>query len=693
MSGPRSENAARFDAAALGDALLEAASSKGLLRRARRDVEAGLVRLSGWEGGTALAEADGESVRLSAGPLSQASCSCPATGLCRHILAGILVIRDAGEGASADAPVTAGSELAPAAAAADAHAEILALGEDAIARAFGRAAYIKAQTLLSALEADAVRIETSANAVRIQLGDHPQVLYPAGGGPAGMISKAAASQRATLHAAALLAVRGPVESGAASGQALEEPEKLPSGVLEEAAALLCDAARQALSKAPAGLEERIGDLVLSSRAEAMPRLAGEFRTIAAMIRRRRERLDAADPAELLVMLARAYALTQALQAAPDAPLLFGAAGQAPQPLETIDLVGCGLRLWQSESGARGVTGYYLAADGRSFSATLARAPGSDPGFTPSHAATGETVFGRSLAAIAGSAFRLEGAAVSGDGRLHTGSGRAELLEAGWEAATARIDGVVIDDWSQCATRLARAFRPKLAAPPRRAEPLILRPARFGPLRFDGVAQVGRWPVQDGEGRWLELEIEGDDRLEANFALLGTISARQPSLLSVLAVARGAEIVLSPVGFGADRLTMLDLPPPPSAAITQRPSLLSRLTKSLTLSGLAERRPAGEGRFEAMARPQAASLRLVSAAFDEILALAELGGRMEDPERLQRMEALGRKLDEAGLALAGALLVKLAAAPGRSRADHLLRAAYALDLMTRIDPGLPLVRML
>ncbi|PDT33252.1 hypothetical protein CO671_25975 [Rhizobium sp. M10] len=692
MSGAKTENSARFDAAALGDELLEAASSKGLLRRARRDVEAGLVRLTGWDGGTALAEADGESVRLTPGPLAAAGCSCPATGLCRHILAGILFIRDAGEGTPADAAEPAETAPAAAAAAPDAHAEILSLGEDAIARAFGRAAYIKAQALLATLDQGAVRIEPSATAVRIALGDHPAVLYPVGGGPAGMISKAATSLRATLHAAALLAVRGPGEPIVEAEQASEEAEGPASGVLEEAAVLLCDAARQALSKAPVGLEERIGDLVLSSRAEAMPRLAAEFRTIAAMIRRRRERLEAADPAELLTMLARAYALTQALQASPDAALLSGAGSEAPQPLEAVDLLGCGLRLWQSESGARGVTGYYLAADGRSFSATLARAPGSDPGFTPRHAATGETVFGRSLAAIAGSAFRLEGAAVSSSGRLHTGSGRAELVEAGWEAAVKRIAGVAIDDWSQCAQRLARAFQPKLAAPPRRGEPLILRPVQFGPMRFDGVAQVGRWPVRDRDGRWLELEIEGDDRLEANFARLGAISDRQPPLLAVLAEARGAEIVLSPLGFGTDSLTTLDLPPPPQAPIAQKPSLLSRLTKSLALSGAAERVSA-EMRFEAMARPQAASLRLVAAAFDEILALAELGGRMEDPERLQRLEGLGQRLDEAGLALAGRLLTKLAAAPGRKRADHLLRAAYALDLINRIDPQLPFVRML
>ncbi|MBY5797699.1 hypothetical protein [Rhizobium leguminosarum] len=691
MKRGKTENSERFDAAALSDEVLEAASSKGLLRRARRDVEAGLVRLSGWDGGVALAEADGESVRLTAGPLTAASCSCPATGLCRHILAGIIFIREAEEVRPAEQPGAAETaEPVRAEAIPDPHAEILSLEQEVIIRAFGRAAHIQAQTLLAALEPGAISIETSPNAVRIALGDHHPVLYPAGGGPAGMLSKAATSQRAALHAAALLAVRGPGETVASAEQAPEEPGKATSGTIEDAATLLRDAARQALSKAPAGLEERIGDLVLSSRTEAMPRLAAELRTIAAMIRRRRERLDAADPAELLVMLARTYALTEALQASPDEPLLTGAAAEAPQPLPAIDLVGCGLRLWQADSGARGVTGYYLSMDGRSFSATLARGVGSDPGFVPRHAAGAEPVFGRSLAAIAGSAFRLEGASATGEDRLQTGSGRAELLQPGWSAAVQGIEGAVVDDWKQCALRLASAFRPKLAAPPRRALPLILRPTAFGSLRFDGVAQVGRWPVRDREGAWLELEIEGDERLDTHFALLGTIGDRQPPLLTVLAEARGADIVLSPLGFGTDSLTLLDLPPPAPTATGQKPSLLSRLTKSLTLPGAPERKPL---RFEALARPQAASRRLISTAFDEILALAELGGRMEDPERLQRMQRLGRTLGESGLTLPGSLVGQLATASGQTRPDRLLRAAYALNLLARIDPHLPFVRML
>jgi hypothetical protein len=698
VSRSKTDNTATFDAAPLSDEVLEAASSKGLLRRARRDMEAGLVRLAGWDGGTAIAETDGETVRLPGGPITAASCTCPANGLCRHILASILFARDAAEptaplaedapDAETPEPVAAEIEIPT-----DVRAEILALDEEAFLRAFGRAAHVRARALLAALEPEAIRIESVQNALRITLGGHPAVFFPAGGGPAGMISKAAATEQAALHAAALLAVRGPAMPAADEENAAGDAEEFASDTLGETAVLLRAAARQGLSKAPAGLEERLGDLAISSRAEAIPRLAAELRMIAAMIRRRRERLDAAEPAELLVALARTYALTEALQRRPEDSLLSGSGGETPQPLPGLELIGCGLRLWRSESGARGVTGYYLSPDGRSFNATLARGATTDPGFAPQQAATAEPVFGRSLAALAGTGFSLEGAFATAEGRLQTGNGRAELRQSGWSAPLSAAPGLVIDDWHQCMARLSATFRPLLAAPARRAMPLVLRPVRFGPLRFDGVAQAGRWPIGDRNGAWLELEIESDERLDSKFELLGALDERQPPLLAILAESRGANIVLSPLGFGKDSFTTLDLPPPVLKQPDQRESLLSRLTRGLASTATAGPRRSDQFRFEALARPQAASMTLISAAFDEILALAELGGRMEDPERLQHIEQLGRLLDEAGLALPANLLAALSAASSKIRADRLLRAAYGLDLLKGIEPQLPFVRTL
>ncbi|TCQ99315.1 SWIM zinc finger protein [Neorhizobium sp. JUb45] len=710
-----------FDATPLSDEVLEAASSRGLLRRARRDVEAGLVRITGRDGGTILTEADGETVQLPAGPLSAARCSCPASGLCRHILASIVFIREAEEvNASpaaeeeithtqvgpgeplSSAPVVAAAENEPGEPdpKPDIPAEIRALGDATIVKAFGRAAHIRAQALIAALEPNDIRMEANGNTLRIELGTHPVVHYLAGGGPAGMISKSTSSERMVLHAAALVAVLGP-----ANDRKADDPTEVASDVapglgaavsadsLADATLLLRHAARLALSKAPIGLEERTADLTLSSRAESIPRLAAELRTIAAMIRRRRERLDGAEPADLLRMLARSYALIEALKTRPSDPLLSGFGGEAPQKRAAIDLVGCGLQLWQTDSGARGVTGYYISAEGENFNATLARGAGSDTSFSPSGAATGDPVFGHSLAALAGRAFRLDGGAATSTGRLQVGGGRAHVDDRGWAASIGAIDGAVLDDWQQCAARLVANFRPKLAMTPRRAVPLVLKPTRLGALRFDEVSQVGYWPIGDMHGAWLELEIDGDDRMDAKFELLGALDARKPPLIVVLAEERGAEILMTPLGFGSDALTLLDLPPIADRPPEQKASLLSRLAKGLSFSGTSRHGGDDSLRFEAMSLPRAKSMRLVSGAFDGLLALAELGGRMEDADRLQAMEQSGQAMEEAGLMLAGRLVANVATAPSAERPDRLLRAAYALDLLTRTEPRLPFVRPL
>src|SRR5690348_9760399 len=78
-------------ASSLDAAALEALASKGLLRRAQKDVERGIeIRLVG-EAETTLRLAVGDFVVTlpETGPAT-ATCLCPAAGICQHILAAVL---------------------------------------------------------------------------------------------------------------------------------------------------------------------------------------------------------------------------------------------------------------------------------------------------------------------------------------------------------------------------------------------------------------------------------------------------------------------------------------------------------------------------------------------------------------------------------------------------------------------------
>ena len=76
------------------DASWEALASKGLLRRARKDIEKGLEIAIGEETAETLKiEVPPFLVSMTANGPASATCSCPSPGICQHILAaGILAI-------------------------------------------------------------------------------------------------------------------------------------------------------------------------------------------------------------------------------------------------------------------------------------------------------------------------------------------------------------------------------------------------------------------------------------------------------------------------------------------------------------------------------------------------------------------------------------------------------------------------
>ena len=210
MSGPPlAQVLAAFDEAAL-----IGLASKGLVRRARRDVEQNLADIVEEDGGTAVIQADGEEVHIDAKGPAAARCSCPAAGMCRHILAAVLVVQASG-GDTPEAPSQAEADDAPAtgepvtddpADAADPLAEIRDLSETQIAKWAGKAALRAAREMLA--DAAAPEIAREGRAVVVRFADDvPEIRYLSGLGLDGIVSKVSKTKRKALHAAAILAVR------------------------------------------------------------------------------------------------------------------------------------------------------------------------------------------------------------------------------------------------------------------------------------------------------------------------------------------------------------------------------------------------------------------------------------------------------------------------------------------------------
>ena len=145
--------------AAFDEAALIGLASKGLLRRARRDVEQNLADIVEQDDATAVIQADGEEVQLDTKGPAAARCSCPAAGMCRHILAAVLVVQAGGEDAAdplpqgeplSDGDADASVEVTEAAAdTPDPVVEICGLSETAIAKWAGKAAMRAAREMLT----------------------------------------------------------------------------------------------------------------------------------------------------------------------------------------------------------------------------------------------------------------------------------------------------------------------------------------------------------------------------------------------------------------------------------------------------------------------------------------------------------------------------------------------------------------
>lgn len=697
-------SAPAFNAAGLTDAVLEAASSKGLLRRARRDRAAGLARFVATEDGAHLLAVDGEKVRLEPSGLGGATCTCPARETCRHVLAAVLELRDGGVASPPEDAGAAPSSLLGAAPPADAVDDILSLSAAALVEAFGRAVLKRAELILAEAivpgdESGAIAVEGGPGSCVIRIPGQPDVHYLAGLGPGGMVSKATGDAAKALHAAALLALRrlraGEAVATPGAEPAPDAPRTAPkaeAAFLGEVAEALREAARSALASAPEVLEERLLDLAVSSRADAMPNLAGSLRAIAGDIGQRRRRAALFDSRDALEAVARAYALVEALRRDGGDPRLRGVLRDTYAAEATLALIGCGVTLWRSAAGARGATAHFLGPDTqggpRWFSMTLARAAGQDPAFTPSHAATSEPVWGEVMARLGRDVFHLDDARIGTDGRLSpTPTSRARVSPEPWRVAIARYPDVVVADWSAIPRRVRPGALPTLRQQPGAAQPLLLAPTAVGPVRFDALSQEASVPVQDREGRWLELRIAAETDVDRRADAIAAAGPAQ--VLVVVARVEGAEFVLSPIAVAPDGngpLDHLDLPsrgPKPPEA---RPSALQRGLGILDRLGL--RREAKAPRFVRPATGADATARLLASAADETLALAELGGWMEDADRSKRIAILAERLDTGGLGVLAQPLARLAIAPIVDRPHHLMVFTHTLACYRRLSPRLP-----
>ena len=674
------ESKLRRLAASLDAAALEALASKGLLRRAQKDLERGVeTRVAGEAGATLRLRVGEFEVTLPESGPALAACSCPAAGVCQHILAAVLFLqRDVAADASPLQLTLQTSGPAPV----DCHAELLAIAPEQLEHWAGKAAFKAGLKLAGQVTPEIVR----ERAIRIRfLAMNSEVHCVSGGGLDGMIVSGGRGDGRQLIVAAVIGFQRAsgkewaIPSDAAALEASEGAPRTRAEVLASCQTLLGETLDNGLSRISAANQQRWVTLAVSALGVNLPRLALTLRGIgdeAALVAARDARSDLA---RTLTRMAQAHALCAALQNGGDNPRgdLVGLHRTRYDEVGHLDLFGVAAWPWRTASGYEGVTVLFWDPSSKCWDSwTESRPRHQLADFKPvaRYTQPGPWEGAESPRQLARSSFRLMNARRNPNHRL-SASSKSRVLVTG--AANAQAHGLVgIKDWSQLLER-ANAQTPIGLKETNPLDTVVaLQPAAWGERGFDPVTQVFTWVVGDTQGRPLLLEIGFEEFTEPAIQFLE--AATTEPLRDALVIGR--------VQRGLRGLSV-------------HPYSLHRANGEIVHLCLDNVRPAvggsaavpadgedsfeGEEENEAVAAFSPALGRLLDEVDDGLLALAEAGVASSGVLRVERLRKVIPRSERLGLLGLSGSLAQLVQRP-EPRA--VLRCAYVGQLHRRAMPA-------
>jgi hypothetical protein len=540
---------ARFDE----DAFI-ALANRGLLRRAQKDLEkqpANVVEESANE----LTMSWGEHrIWFDARGPAHASCSCPATGVCQHILAAAISLqRTTGDGpttptdSNADIPETLPTPLAAANLVnvtgenADSmsalQSALLSFSNAELVKHAGKAGYRWAWQFVEDLDPQlALRVSGERN-ILLSFTRPKMAFRYVGGALDNLIADVDMAQVEKYRVAAVLAyqrVHGieplPPESAkkaqtaaldlgkdhAASELSSDLQQVSRERFRKSATQLFCESVELGLAHLSRGMYERYSTLAVWAQGVEYYRMAMLLRRIADHIELLLERAGGADEHRLLDELTLAFGLVSALEqaAARDAtPIhLAGRARTRYEEASTLTLIGLGASAWRSPSGYVGLTMIFWSPDDKAFLSCADARPESQRGFNPvaRYKASGPWSGLGAPAQATGRRVSLAGAKISAAGRLSAAeSTSATVLPLVAEKSLAELLQPTTS-WVALSEARSAVRRSLLIEPNPMQDWVVLQPARFGERQFDRARQTLVWPLFDADENRISVELLYDE---------------------------------------------------------------------------------------------------------------------------------------------------------------------------------------
>jgi hypothetical protein len=516
-----------------------ALANRGLLRRARKDLETLEVRVtSETPAGVELAVGD-RSVRIGVAGPGEAACSCPSAVICQHVItAGLWLASAVPEPADQPEAVPAADRL---------HGDLMAIDAAALTSHAGLPGYRWAHQMLD--DQATPPAVTRGNYLTVTFERPALTVRYLGGGLDGLVLDQPGPHVARIRVAAVLAWQRahglvlpppPAPRARAGGESESSASRSESRARLRAAVaeLLRDTVAVGVSHLSPAIHERLTTAATWAQGVEYHRLALLLRRLSDQVDLLLARSAQADDLILLDEIAVAHALVAALDAAASAgtepTALVGRARTAYDPVRSLDLIGLGGQPWRTGSGYHGLTCVFWSPSRQQFLTWTDARPDSLAGFEP-RARWQQPVPWTGLvtpAATTGYRLTLTHAQVSPDNRISS-------VESTTAAAVATLGSDELIDllpvrtsWREIAPVRIRGLSDPADLASRWT---VLRPAQALPPRWDSTSQTLRYPLLDDAGEALVLGVPWS-RLHAH--VIGRIEALGANLpAGALVVAR------------------------------------------------------------------------------------------------------------------------------------------------------------
>lgn len=476
---------------AYDDEAFAALANKGLVRRARKDVERTAPRVIGAGKGRLKLSIEDCTVELSES-VKDATCTCPAGAICRHILAALIHVKESG-GAAPPAPAIS---CAP---------ELLAVEDAALEKWAGK------PLLRRALEALArglvVEVEDSVPFLLRLPAFNITCRWMPGGGLEGMVCSCHSREACEHRVAGVLAyqvaqgkrkidmVQAGLSEAAGAPRTREE-------VLASVGSVLTEMITLGFCRLSLSVEQRLRTLAVSAHGVDLPRLERLLRVLGDEVRLMLARDAQASSSSLMAAASRLEALRSAL--ADPKPALIGQHWTVYDRVGDIQLAGMGARRWRTKSGHVGLTVYFWDRSAKDWASWSESRPETVTGFNPQgrYADLGPWAGCESPSLASRSLIRLVGAWRNAKGRL---SGRASTRAVGLGPCDP-LEAPTVSRWPELSDRAFRIFGGGLTERRENEDLVVLTPASWEPAQFDPVRQESTRIVRDADGRLLTLVL-------------------------------------------------------------------------------------------------------------------------------------------------------------------------------------------